>query len=34
VVTGSINLDAQHNPVKSAVVIEYKDAKQMFKEKN
>ncbi len=31
--TGIITLDASHNPVKSAVVIEMKDGKQTFKEK-
>ncbi|SCM82283.1 Extracellular ligand-binding receptor [uncultured Sporomusa sp.] len=31
--TGILTLDANHNPVKSAVVIEMKDGKQMFKEK-
>lgn len=33
VVTGIVTLDASHNPVKSAVVIEMKDGKQVFKEK-
>lgn len=33
VVSGIITLDANHNPVKSAVVIEMKDGKQAFKEK-
>jgi branched-chain amino acid transport system substrate-binding protein len=33
VVTGQINLDANHNPIKSAVVIEMKEGKQVFKEK-
>jgi len=33
VVSGIITLDANHNPVKSAVVIEMKDGKQIFKEK-
>jgi branched-chain amino acid transport system substrate-binding protein len=33
VVSGTINLDENHNPVKSAVVIEYKDGKQAFKTK-
>ncbi|MCX7779404.1 MAG: ABC transporter substrate-binding protein [Negativicutes bacterium] len=33
VVTGVVSLDANHNPVKSAVVIEMKDGKQTFKEK-
>lgn len=33
VVTGILTLDASHNPVKSAVVIEMKDGKQSFKEK-
>jgi branched-chain amino acid transport system substrate-binding protein len=31
-VTGAITLDAEHNPVKSAVVIEFKDGKPGFKE--
>ncbi|BBB90599.1 MAG TPA: ABC transporter substrate-binding protein [Methylomusa anaerophila] len=31
--TGILTLDAEHNPVKSAVVIEMKDGKQVFKEK-
>ena len=31
--TGILTLDANHNPVKSAVVIEMKDGKQLFKEK-
>ncbi|MBP2626791.1 MAG: hypothetical protein H6Q68_1502 [Firmicutes bacterium] len=33
VVTGVITLDGDHNPIKSAVVIEMKDGKQVFKEK-
>ncbi len=33
VVTGTITLDANHDPVKSAVVLEYVDGKQVFKEK-
>ena len=33
VVTGLINLDSNHNPIKSAVVIEMKEGKQVFKEK-
>lgn len=33
VVTGVVSLDENHNPVKSAVVIEMKDGKQVFKEK-
>lgn len=33
VVTGILSLDANHDPVKSAVVIEMKDGKQTFKEK-
>lgn len=33
VVTGIISLDAEHNPIKSGVVIEMKDGKQLFKEK-
>lgn len=32
VVTGTLNLDEQHNSVKSAVIIEYKDGRQEFKE--
>lgn len=32
-VTGNITLDAQHNPVKSAVIIELKDGEQVFKER-
>lgn len=32
-VTGLITLDASHNPIKSAVIIEMKDGKQTFKEK-
>ena len=31
--TGVITIDSNHNPVKSAVVIEMKDGKQTFKEK-
>lgn len=31
-VSGTLTLDANHNPIKSAVVIEYKDGKQAFKE--
>ena len=31
--TGILTIDANHNPVKSAVVIEMKDGKQSFKEK-
>ena len=33
VVTGIVSLDASHNPIKSAVVLEMKDGKQTFKEK-
>lgn len=33
VVTGIITMDANHNPIKSGVVIEMKDGKQVFKEK-
>lgn len=33
VATGIISLDASHNPIKSAVVIEMKDGKQVFKER-
>lgn len=32
-VTGVITLDSDHNPIKSGVVIEMKDGKQVFKEK-
>lgn len=32
-VTGTISFDAEHNPVKSAVIIEIKDGKQVFREK-
>ncbi|EAX46987.1 Extracellular ligand-binding receptor [Thermosinus carboxydivorans Nor1] len=32
-VSGVISLDANHNPVKSAAIIELKDGKQIFKEK-
>ena len=32
-VTGKISLNAEHDPVKSAVVIEMKEGKQVFKEK-
>lgn len=31
--TGLVTIDANHNPIKSAVVIEMKDGKQVFKEK-
>lgn len=31
--TGTVTIDANHNPIKSAVVIEMKDGKQVFKEK-
>ena len=31
--TGILTIDANHNPVKSAVVIEMKDGKQTFKTK-
>ncbi|WP_416341296.1 ABC transporter substrate-binding protein [Sporomusa sphaeroides] len=31
--TGIVTIDANHNPIKSAVVIEMKDGKQVFKEK-
>ena len=31
--TGILTIDSNHNPVKSAVVIEMKDGKQSFKEK-
>ena len=31
--TGKITLDAKHNPIKGAVIIEMKDGKQTFKEK-
>ena len=32
-VSGTVTFDAQHNPVKSAVIIEHKDGKQTFKTK-
>ena len=32
-VSGSVTFDAKHDPVKSAVIIEYKDGKQVFKSK-
>jgi len=32
-VTGTLTMDAQHNPVKAAVIIEMKDGKQTFREK-
>ncbi|HEU4964465.1 MAG TPA: ABC transporter substrate-binding protein [Bacilli bacterium] len=32
-VTGKIALDKEHNPVKAAVILEYKDGKQVFKDK-
>ncbi|WCN39781.1 ABC transporter substrate-binding protein [Aneurinibacillus uraniidurans] len=32
-VSGKITIDAQHNPVKSAAILEYKDGKQGFKMK-
>ncbi|MCH3914235.1 MAG: ABC transporter substrate-binding protein [Acidaminococcaceae bacterium] len=32
-VSGKVTFDAQHNPVKSAFIIEYKDGKQSFKTK-
>jgi branched-chain amino acid transport system substrate-binding protein len=32
-VTGQISLDASHNPIKSAVIIEMKDGNQTFREK-
>lgn len=32
-VSGIITLDADHNPIKSAAIIEMKDGKQVFKEK-
>jgi branched-chain amino acid transport system substrate-binding protein len=31
--TGMMTVDANHNPIKSAVVLEMKDGKQLFKEK-
>lgn len=33
VLTGTLSLDANHDPIKSAVIIEMKDGKQTFKEK-
>jgi len=32
-VSGSVTFDAKHDPVKSAVIIEYKDGRQVFKTK-
>lgn len=32
-VSGTLSFDAQHNPIKSGVVIELKDGKQVFREK-
>ncbi|BAU29861.1 amino acid/amide ABC transporter substrate-binding protein (HAAT family) [Aneurinibacillus soli] len=32
-VSGKITIDAQHNPIKSAAILEYKDGKQTFKMK-
>ena len=32
-VSGEVTFDAQHNPIKSAVIIEFKDGKQTFKAK-
>lgn len=32
-VSGSVTFDAQHNPIKSAVIIEYKDGAQSFRTK-
>ncbi|OIK16027.1 ethanolamine utilization protein EutJ [Bacillus sp. MUM 116] len=32
-VTGSMKLDKNHDPIKSAVILEYKDGKQVFKTK-
>ena len=32
-VSGNVTFDAKHDPVKSAVIIEYKDGKQIFKTK-
>ena len=32
-VTGTMTLDKNHNPIKSAVILEYKDGKQTFKTK-
>lgn len=31
VATGKVTFDAKHNPIKAAVIIEYKDGKQVFK---
>lgn len=33
ITVGKISLDKNHNPIKSAVVIEMKNGKQVFKEK-
>ena len=32
-VSGTVTFNEQHNPVKSAVIIEHKDGKQTFKTK-
>lgn len=32
-VTGIISVDEDHNPIKSATVLEYKDGEQVFKTK-
>jgi branched-chain amino acid transport system substrate-binding protein len=32
-VSGELTFDAQHNPIKSAIIIEHKDGKQTFKTK-
>lgn len=32
-VSGTVTFDAQHNPVKSAVIIEHKDGAQTFRTK-
>ena len=33
-VSGTVTFDAQHNPVKSAVIIEHKDGAQTFRTKS
>ncbi|HJV31145.1 MAG TPA: ethanolamine utilization protein EutJ, partial [Bacillales bacterium] len=32
-VTGIVTIDKDHNPIKSATVLEYKDGKQVFNTK-
>ena len=32
-VSGNVTIDEQHNPIKSATILEYKDGKQVFNTK-